>query len=104
MVKASSVNLKVTQKSGKLVVKWDPDSETDLVLDGFEIQVKRKGAKKYKTIKTVESGETFTWNYTSGSNDKVYVFRVRGYVNFGDTKVYTNWSTAQKARFKKAKK
>ena len=104
MVKASSVNLKVTQKSGKLVVKWAHDSEIDLVLDGFEIQVKRKGAKKYKTVKTVESGETFTWNYTSGSNDKVYVFRVRGYVNFGDTKVYTNWSTAQKARFKKAKK
>lgn len=104
MIKASSVNLKVTQKTGKLTIKWDPDSETDLVLDGFEIQVKRKGTKKYKTIKTVESGETFTWNYTSGANDKVYVFRVRGYVNFGDTKVYTNWSTPQKARFKKSKK
>ena len=102
-VKASSVNLIVTQKSGKLVVSWNPDSENDLALDGFEIQAKKKGAKRYKTVKTVEGGETFTWNYTKGKAEKVYVFRVRGYVNFGDTKIYTNWSTPQKARFKKAK-
>ena len=105
-VKASGVNLTVTQKAGKLVIKWNPDSENDLALDGYEIQVKRKGTKSYKTVKVVniEPGDKLTWSYTNGVNKKTYYVRVRGFVNFGDTKIYTGWSTAGKAKFKKSSK
>lgn len=105
-VKASGVNLTVTQKAGKLVIKWNPDSENDLALDGYEIQVKRKGTKSYKTVKVVniEPGDKLTWSYTNGVNKKTYYVRVRGFVNFGDTKIYTGWSSAGKAKFKKSSK
>ena len=109
MVKESTIDLKVTSKDGVLALSWDSESENDLVselfLDGYQVQVKLPGSKKYKTIKTLKSSKKVTFNFKDGTNKKNYVFRVRGYHINQQTgkKVYTKWSYTVKAKFKTKK-
>ena len=104
MVKESSIDLKVTQESGKLVLSWESDEDLVFLafLDGYQIQVKAPGSKKYKTIKTIKDVEKLTFNFKDGENKKKYTFRVRGYHINHETgkKVYTKWSYTVKAKFK----
>ena len=101
LVKASSIDLSATTKSGKIVLKWASDSEYDLELDGYQIQAKLATGKKYKLKKTITKGTKTTWNYTTGKNKKKYQFRVRGYKIINGKRVYTEWSYGETATFKK---
>ena len=100
-VKATEVELTAVAKSGKTVLVWETTSESDYELDGYQVQVKKSNAKKFKTKKTIKKGSTITWKYTTGIANKTYDFRVRGYKVINGKKVYTQWSPVESAKFKK---
>ena len=106
MVTESTIDLKVNSSDGKLTLDWDSDSENDIVselfLDGYQVQVKGAGFKKFTTIKTIKDAKKVTFNFKDGVNKKKYTFRVRGYHINHETgkKVYTKWSYTVKAKFK----
>ena len=107
MVKESSINLEVKQENGKLVLSWASDEDLVFLafLDGYQVQVKGPGQKKFKTIKTVKDAEKLSFNFKDGVNKKKYTFRVRGYHINSTTgkKVYTKWSYSVKMKFKTKK-
>ena len=106
MVKASKLDLKATKKSGKIVLKWQPDEMLEMVLSGYQIQVKGPKDDKFKTIKTIKHGTTLTFDFTEGKNKKTYQFRIRAYTKDHNTgkKIYSKWSDIAKTKFKKAAK
>ena len=107
MVKESSINLKVEQKDDEISLNWESDDDLvfEAFLDGYQVQVKLPGAKKYKTIKTIKKAKKLTFSYTGAENKKKYVFRVRGYHVDPNTgkKTYTKWSYSVKLKYKYTK-
>ena len=104
MVKESSIILKVSQSDGKLILDWSSDDDLTFYafLDGYQVQVKLPGAKKWTKLKNVKDVEKLSFTFKDGKNNKKYKFRVRGYYISPKTgkKTYTKWSTTQKAKFK----
>jgi len=102
LVKASGIDLSLNMGNGKIVLKWTSDSETDLELDGYQVQLKALGSKKFKTKKTIKNGNKTSWKYTKGKAYRSYVFRVRGYKLINGKKVYTKWSEQGTSMFVKS--
>ena len=103
MVKASKVDLKGAKKSGKIVLTWQPDEMLEMILSGYQIQVKGPKDTKFKTVKTIKYGTTLSFNFTDGVNKKKYQFRVRSFTKDHDTgkKTYSKWSNVVTVKFKK---
>lgn len=107
MVKASSIDLKVEQKDNELALNWESTDSLvfEAFLDGYQVQVKLPGSKKFKTIKTIKKATKLAFNFKDAESKKKYVFRVRGYYVDPNTgkKTYTKWSYSVKIKYKNSK-
>ena len=106
MVKSTKLDVKASKEAGKITLSWDPDEMLEMLLSGYQIQVKGPGDKKYKTIKTIKYGTTLSYTFTDGKNKKTYRFRVRTFTKDHNTgkKIYSKWSSVIKVKFKSKKK
>lgn len=79
---------KVTSKGRKFTVKWKKNAKAD----GYRVQYKLSGAKKFKTLKTLTKTKTVTKKLKKG---KKYEFRVATYKKVNGKKVFGKWTEAK---------
>lgn len=85
--------LKVTSKSKKFTITWKKNAKAD----GYQVQYRLKGAKKFKTLKTVTKTKVVSKKLKKG---KKYQFRVAPYKTINGEKVYGNYSTIKACKCK----
>ena len=84
-LKLTVKGLKVTSKKKKFTVKWKKNTKAD----GYRVQYKLSGAKKFKTLKTLTKTKTVTKKLKKG---KKYEFRVATYKKVNGKKVFGKWT------------
>ena len=84
--------LKVTSKSRKFTLTWKKTKGAS----GYQIQYRKKGAKKFSSLKTTK----LKINTKKLKKGKKYQFRVRTYTKVNGTKVYGKWTIFKTAKCK----
>lgn len=85
--------LKVTSKAKKFTITWKKNAKAD----GYRVQYRMKGAKKFKTLKTVTKAKVVSKKL---KKNKRYQFRVATYRIVDNKKVYGKWSPIKTAKCK----
>ena len=79
-------SLKVKSKKRVFTVTWKKDAKAD----GYQVQYRVKGAKKFKTLKTLTGTKVTSKKLKKG---KKYQFRVAAYKIVDGKKVFGKWTT-----------
>ena len=87
-MKLTVKGLKAKAKKRKFTVKWKKNVEAD----GYRVQYKLSGAKKFKTLKTLTKTKAVTKKLKKG---KKYEFRVAAYKKINGKKVFGMWTEAK---------
>ena len=85
--------LTVTSKSRKFTVTWTKFDGAD----GYKVQYRKKGAKKYKNLKELTKNKVVSKKLKKGIS---YQFRVRTYKMVGEKKVYGKWAKSKAVKCK----
>jgi hypothetical protein len=80
--------LKVTSKNRKFTLTWKKTKGAS----GYQVQYRLKGAKKYKTLKTLTKTKVISKKLKL---NKKYQFRVRTYTKIEGVKIYGKWTKAK---------
>ena len=80
--------LKVTSKAKKFTVTWKKNSKAS----GYQVQYRKKGAKKFTNLKTLTKTKVVSKKLKKG---KKYQFKVRTYKTINDKKVYGKWTVVK---------
>ena len=85
--------LKVTSKAKKFTITWKKNAKAD----GYQVQYRLKGSKKFKTLKTVSKTKVVSKKLKKG---KKYQFRVAPYKTINGEKVYGKYSAVKVCKCK----
>jgi len=85
--------LTITSKSRKFTVTWTKFDGAD----GYKVQYRKKGAKKYKNLKELTKNKVVSKKLKKGNS---YQFRVRTYKMVGEKKVYGKWAKSKAVKCK----